>query len=151
MLTKIGNQILDEFKSELDSELNSQNFILSEGRSFLRSILYLVDRFFFSLALAIPLLLFVGICSLNAETFMQIKTMDIKQWLQVRELLIFVVLSVTALGMCLWIALNRKSRHQSAKEQVAEQNENDMALTKRQIELIEEVLFRHNLITRKGS
>lgn len=152
MLTKIGKQILDELKSELDADLDDKKltFVLSDGRSLFNAVFYWVDKFIFGLCLITAFLIFITLFMADATTLEGIKNASVQEWMQARSLVLYIITFGASLTVMLRIAV-RFTRYKTAKERYSEENDKHMTDTKFQIELIEEVLYRHNLINKKDN
>ena len=152
MLTKIGKQILDELKSELDVDLDDKKltFVLSDGRSLFNAVFYWIDKFIFALCLITAFLIFITLFMADATTLEGIKNASVQEWMQARSLVLYIITFGASLTVMLRIAV-RFARYKTAKERYSEENDKYMTDTKFQIELIEEVLYRHNLINKKDN
>lgn len=152
MLTKIGNQVLNELKSELDSDVEDKkfSFMLSNGRTFFRELCYWADKCFFVLGLTFSLVVFFTLCTIDATTIESLKQASVEEWLNARS----VVLTITLVMACVIsfiTILSRLNRYKTAKARYEDENDQYMTETKHHIELIEEVLYRHKLIVKQDN
>ena len=86
----------------------------------------------------------------DATTLEGIKNASVQEWMQARSLVLYIITFGASLTVMLRIAV-RFARYKTAKERYSEENDKYMTDTKFQIELIEEVLYRHNLINKKDN
>lgn len=152
MLTKIGNQVLNELKSELDSEVEDKKFLsfmLTNGRTF-RELCYWAKKCFIVLGLIFSLVVFFTLCTIDATTIESLKQASVEEWLNARSVALTMTLAVTCVVLFITI-LFRLNRYQTAKARYDDENDQYMTETKHHIELIEEVLYRHKLISKQDN
>ncbi len=151
MLTKIGNQVLNELKSELDSEVEDKKFfMLSNGKATVREFCYWAIIFFIVLGLIFSLVGFFTLCTIDAATIESLKQASVEEWLNARSVVLTITLAFTAIGLFFTIPF-RLHRCKTAKAKHEDENDQYMTETKHHIELIEEVLYRHKLIVKQDN
>lgn len=149
MLTKIGNQVLNELKSELDSDIEDKKFSFIE-RTFFQELCYWAKKCFIVLGLIFSLVVFFTLCTIDATTIESLKQASVEEWLNARSVALTITLAVTCVVLFITI-LFRLNRYQTAKARYDDENDQYMTETKHHIELIEEVLYRHKLISKQDN
>ncbi len=150
MLTKIGNQVLNELKSELDTDVEDQKFefILSNGKSIFREFICWTGMCFILFSFSFSLVMFFTIYTIDAATIESLKQVSVEGWLNTRSVVLLITVAVFCMLLFITIIF-RFSRYKTAKARYEDENIQYLTETKHRIELIEEVLYRHKLISKQ--
>ncbi|WP_412497230.1 hypothetical protein [Vibrio fluvialis] len=151
MLTKIGGQILDELKSELDTDVEDRKrqFLFIEAGNTVKSLWQLVYQFLSVFYFYLSGALLVSLAFIDESTINTLRSVPVGDVISFKNQVIYSVFAVSLIGFFVVFVGRKLNNFKTAKEQYQSENTKFVRDTTRQIELIEEVLHRHHLINKK--
>lgn len=151
MLTKVGTQILEELNNELDTDVEDKKkqFLIAEAGSTINLLLRLFAKYIYMLHFCLSVILVLTLVFIDRETIDLLLSTPLQDIMQLRDnaFLLAIFSSTFAIAVTLFIYMVNDYR--SAKAKYIAENKAFMEQTKRQVELIEEIMHRHQLITKK--
>ncbi|WP_158147794.1 hypothetical protein [Vibrio fluvialis] len=152
MLTKIGGQILDELKSELDTDVEDRKrqFLFMEADNAVKSLWRLVYQFLSVFYFYLSVALLISLACIDESTISTLRSVPVGDVISFKNQVIYGVFAVSFIGFFVVFVGRKLNNFKTAKEQYQSENTQFVRDTTRQIELIEEVLHRHHLINKKG-
>jgi hypothetical protein len=152
MITKVGQQILSELESEQSMDVADKKwwFVFKDVGSIPHFLWHLFKAFATSIFVYSTTVLVFGVAILDEHSIQMLLSQPLSEVIELKRGLIQVVLSVTTIYLG-FDSYRYWRNYQSMKQQYQSDNVlfyNDQKL---QIELIEEVLYRHKLIDRKDA
>ena len=151
MLTNKGNQILNELKSELDAEIDTGiwHHIFKDFRNTLRRAISLLDKFFLLLGIYTSFGIFLTAMFVDDMAIDSLRQASNHEIVEMLSLYGFIILFL-AVTCTFTLAFIRARGFSSSKSEMENRASAKVLTTKEQIELIEEVLLRHQLIEKKA-
>ncbi|EWS69322.1 hypothetical protein JS84_03940 [Vibrio vulnificus] len=152
MITNVGQQILSELKSEQAMDVSDKKwwFVFKDVGSIPHFLWYLFKAFATSIFVYSTSMLVLGVAILDEHSMQMLLSQSIADTIDTKNNAIQLAFYFTTLYTG-YSSYRYWSNYQSIKQQYQSDNElfyNDQKL---QIELIEEVLYRHKLIDRKDA
>ncbi len=148
MITDIGQSILDELSSELSekNEDNKTNTMIEQSANIFKTFIRLAIKFteFFFAALGLILLFIFAFISEDVVSDFKFATME--DLFNLHETTIFLAFVISFLTTIFISA----SSFRNVKQEIEQKKKDKILQTKSTIELVEEVLYRHNLIESAG-
>ncbi|WP_122053618.1 hypothetical protein [Vibrio sp. Evd11] len=151
MLTKKGTQILDELASEQKADLEDRKnqFILSDLSNAVKGLVGLIPQFVSGFCLCFVALLGLLLMVLDAPTLQAMIDAPVNEVVAAKnDFLSFFAVSFLVMFM-LYAVARKLDLHKSSEVDYQRQVNAYHKESTRQIELIEEVLHRHDLINKK--
>lgn len=152
MITKVGQQILTELSSEqsMDVADNKWWFILEDVGSIPHFLWHLCQAFATSLFVCSTSVLAIGVAILDEQSMQMLLSQPLSEIIELKR---WLLQSAFAVSMLYVVAYSYRywRNYRSMKQQYQSNNVIFYNEQKLQIELIEEVLYRHKLIDRTNS
>lgn len=152
-MTEIGNSIATEYASELNERVedDKNKLRISQGFEVVRSVWRLLVvgfNFFFAsfLILAVIVLL-----SIDVENLEAIRSATNEQIVNAVRALAYSIGFITVVGFVFALSAGSSRYFRDKQEDRVEQDQRELDLVRRIIEINEEVLFRHGLIKEESN
>lgn len=150
MLTNIGTQILNEFKCELETDVDDRKkeFIITNAGSCLKTLYHLMVRFFilgFQLFSMILTFIFIMI---DESSLTALMNLPVSKLIEGKGFFVTFIFAIYIPVFFLYV-INTLQHSRSAKTQHVDEDNAITRETTHHIELIEEVLHRHQLINKE--
>lgn len=151
MLTKIGVQILNEQKTELTTDIDDRRkqFFKADIIEGLSSLLGLLPQFVSSFCISFAVVMGLFLMVLDVAMLESLFATPVGELIAAKNNFVafFVAFFIFIYG--LFFIARKVYTYRGAKEQYRNKTNAYHEQTKQQIELIEEVLYRHQLINKK--
>ncbi|EGR4213352.1 hypothetical protein DDN60_12480 [Vibrio cholerae] len=152
MITNVGQQILSELKSEQAMDVADKKwwFVFQDAGSIPHFLWYIFKKFITSISTYSMMIIIVFIATLDEQSLSLLLSQPLSEIVETKNYLIQIVFFFTTLylGYC---SFHYWNSYISMKKQYQSGNILFYNEQKLQIELIEEVLYRHKLIDRKDA
>ncbi|HAS2609610.1 TPA: hypothetical protein P7L42_003370 [Vibrio cholerae] len=151
MLTKIGTQILEELNNELDTDVEDKRkqFLINDAGNTINLLFRLFVKYVHMLHFCLSAQLILILMFIDRETIDVILSTPLQDVMQFRDAVVWYSLLVSIITTAIIIFIYIANNYRSTKAQYIAENLAFMEQTKRQVELIEELMHRHQLITKK--
>lgn len=150
MITNVGQQILTELKSEQTMDVTDKKwwFVFKDAGSIPHFLWHLLKAFSTALFVYPTAFLLFSVALLDEQGLQLLLSQSLSGFIHIRFQVIHLSLLFITLHLG-YFTFQYWSRYVNIKQQYLSDNENFYQDQKLQIELIEEVLYRHKLIDRK--
>ena len=150
MITKIGQSVLDELTSELTEKIADKKrwfFIAQSGSVFgtcLKLSRDLIQNFFTAIAMILLVaFVFMDKATIDSAFTVEISALNVLEVLfQLRGTIIVIAFAISVFA----VAINSSYAFRNLKEEAEQENSRQVERARNTIELVEEVLHRHDLI-----
>ncbi|TQP63472.1 hypothetical protein [Vibrio cholerae] len=151
MLTKIGTQILEELNNELDTDVEDKKkqFLINDAGTTINLLCRLFVKYVFMLHFCLSAQLILILMFIDKATIDVLLSTPLQDVMQFRDSVVWYSFLVSTLATAVINFIYIVNDYRSAKAQYIAENLAFMEQTKRSVELIEELMYRHQLITKK--
>lgn len=151
-MTKTGQNLINEFRNEQNSALSEQkvqiltNQVSSTFISLWKIVILAIYCFF-----ATTLVVFTGaIAIIDAELLNHFRQSSDEELVKSIQILFSLIFMLAVTGMVFFAVIKGPSYFFHEKSEVIKDHEKEAKLLEKMIEINEELLYRHKLISKKG-
>ena len=151
MLTKVGTQILEELNNELNTDVEDKKkqFMIDETGSTINLLWRFFAKYIYMLHFCLSLLIIMTLVFIDSERIDLLMSTPLQDIMQLRDSAFFLAIYSSTFAIAITLFIYMANDYRSAKAKYIAENKAVMEQTKRQVELIEEIMHRHQLITKK--
>lgn len=151
MITNVGQQILTELESEQTMDVTDKKwwFVFKDAGSISHFLWHLLKAFSTALFVYPTAILMLSVTLLDEQGLQLLLSQSLSEFIQIKLELIQLSFALITLRLG-YFSFQYWRGYVNIKQQYQSDNESFYQGQKLQIELIEEVLYRHKLIDRKG-